>query len=404
MATVIVFTHAAIGHVNPTLPIVSELVRRGEKVLYYSGQTVRARIEATGAEFRDVPWDASALESIAKPGFCDVASEILKFTESYLPQLQEEMRAAAPRYVLVDFMCTWGRYAARSLGIPVVAMSSSFALDPRMLPPKLLITLLEMGLSLERARKVFEMRRISRRLSERYGVEPLRQPIDLMSMDGDLVLTTTSRAFQPRAELFDERFQFIGPCFAPRGGEPAWTMPPLDERPVIYISLGTVFNREPTFYRNCLQAFSDGRYQVILSMGEHLKLSDLGPVPSNIHAFNYVSQLEVLKRAALFITHGGMNSTSEAIWHEVPLLVFPQMADQFGIAKRVEELGLGRRLSPRQQRPEPLRKAVDALMADPTVRERCKDIHRSFVEAGGTQRAVELLQAFGAGQPTRRAG
>ncbi len=40
------------GHVNPTLAVVQELVRRGERVIYYLSEEFRAAIEATGATFR----------------------------------------------------------------------------------------------------------------------------------------------------------------------------------------------------------------------------------------------------------------------------------------------------------------------------------------------------------------
>jgi UDP:flavonoid glycosyltransferase YjiC (YdhE family) len=40
------------GHTNPTLPLVAELVRRGEHVIYYSLEDFQPAIEQTGATFR----------------------------------------------------------------------------------------------------------------------------------------------------------------------------------------------------------------------------------------------------------------------------------------------------------------------------------------------------------------
>jgi UDP:flavonoid glycosyltransferase YjiC (YdhE family) len=39
---------AGYGHVNPTLAVAQELVRRGERVIYYLSGDFRAAIEATG--------------------------------------------------------------------------------------------------------------------------------------------------------------------------------------------------------------------------------------------------------------------------------------------------------------------------------------------------------------------
>ncbi len=52
MATAILFGLPAHGQTNPTLPIVAELVRQGEQIIYYSTEEFRAPIEATGADFR----------------------------------------------------------------------------------------------------------------------------------------------------------------------------------------------------------------------------------------------------------------------------------------------------------------------------------------------------------------
>ncbi|MBC8074758.1 MAG: glycosyl transferase, partial [Chloroflexales bacterium] len=57
-------TVAAVGHVNPGLPIARTLVERGHEVVWYTGRQFRAAIEATGAQFAPLkaavdPADAS---------------------------------------------------------------------------------------------------------------------------------------------------------------------------------------------------------------------------------------------------------------------------------------------------------------------------------------------------------
>jgi MGT family glycosyltransferase len=55
----------------------------------------------------------------------------------------------------------------------------------------------------------------------------------------------------------------------------------------------------------------------------------------------FVPQLEMLQRASMFVTHGGMNSTMEALYYGVPMVVLSQMMEQEMTARRIEELGLG---------------------------------------------------------------
>ena len=52
MATILFCSLPAQGHTNPTLPLVTELVRRSEKVIYYSLEDFQPVIERTGATFR----------------------------------------------------------------------------------------------------------------------------------------------------------------------------------------------------------------------------------------------------------------------------------------------------------------------------------------------------------------
>jgi len=394
VSTVVVFTLSALGHVHPTLPVVAELVGRGHRVVYYCGGEVREKIEATGAEYRPIPWDFRPVERAQQPRLSAYTLEQARCAEALVPQLLAEVEELAPACALVDFMCFWGRIVARTLHLPMVNISSGFALGPGVLPPRPVLMALDIGPApLAGGREVMELRRLTGRLSKRYRVDPMQTQFDLLSMDGDDVLVCTARAFQPHAGRFPERFHFIGPSFAPRPGEDGRALPPLDERPLVYVSLGTVFNRKLDFFRQCVEAFADGQYQVILSIGNSADPAVLGPLPPHIHASSYVPQLEVLARAAVFVSHAGMNSASEAISRGVPMVAVPQAADQFTIAGRVAELGIGRNLLPFQRRAKQLRAAVDALIGDAEVRARLHALREEFARAGGPTRAAQVIEA-----------
>ncbi|MBZ9714071.1 macrolide family glycosyltransferase [Deinococcus multiflagellatus] len=393
MSTIVVFTLSALGHVHPTLPIVSELVQRGHHVVYYCGEEVRAKIEATGATFRPIAWDFRSVERSQQPRLSAYALAQAHCAAALLPQLLAEVEALAPAGVLADFMCLWGRMVARTLKLPLVNISSGFALGPGVLPPRPMLMALDVGPApLPGGREVLELRRLTAQLARQYAAPPMQTQFDLLSMDGDDVLVCTAQAFQPRGERFPAHFHFIGPSVAPRAEQPP-TLGPLDDRPLVYVSLGTVFNRKPDFFRQCVAAFADGAYQVILSVGDRTDPAVLGPLPDHIQARAYVPQLEVLSRASVFVSHAGMNSVSEAISQEVPVVAVPQAADQFTIAQRVAQLGIGRTLQPFQRSARQLRAAVDALVHDTAVRGRCRDLRRAFEQAGGPTRAAQIIEA-----------
>ena len=49
MSRIVFFCIPAHGHTNPTLGVVRELVNRGHRVIYYSYNVLRAKIESAGA-------------------------------------------------------------------------------------------------------------------------------------------------------------------------------------------------------------------------------------------------------------------------------------------------------------------------------------------------------------------
>jgi MGT family glycosyltransferase len=166
--------------------------------------------------------------------------------------------------------------------------------------------------------------------------------------------------------------------------------------PLIYISMGTIFNDLPDFYRICLEAFGGTRFRVLIATGTKVDVSGLGPVPANIMLREHVSQLAVLKRAGLFITHGGMNSTSEALANGVPLLVFPQHGDQHLVAARVVELGAGLRLAAPDISPEALRVLAERVVDEAGFAVAARSIAASFAQGGGAGAAADAILEFAA--------
>jgi len=55
MARFLMKTHAAIGHVMPTIPIARKLVERGHEVVWITGRKHKEKVETTGARFHPLP-------------------------------------------------------------------------------------------------------------------------------------------------------------------------------------------------------------------------------------------------------------------------------------------------------------------------------------------------------------
>lgn len=189
----------------------------------------------------------------------------------------------------------------------------------------------------------------------------------------------TSRYFQPCAETFDDRFQFVGPMTS----RTETTTLPWD-------GIGA----DVTFYQTCFEAFAGQPFQVILSIGTTVSKSRLGTVPTNFVVSPEVPQLAVLRRARAFVTHVGMNSVSESLSYGVPMVVVPQMGEQAIVGRRVEQLGAGLCLRKEEATAERLRESVRRLLDEDRFRRQADVIRRSFLAAGGPSRAADAILAF----------
>jgi MGT family glycosyltransferase len=232
-------------------------------------------------------------------------------------------------------------------------------------------------------------------LNRQFGVSAISNPFELLHAYGDLNLIYTSRAFQPLAGAFEEdRFQFVGPSIPDRTPASRFPFEKIDGRPLLFISLGSVYTDRGPFFQCCAEAFAGGPWQVVMAVGQNMSPHEIGRLPENFLAEPWVPQIEILRRARLFITHGGMNSVNEALWHGVPLVVVPQGADQFWIARRVAEIGAGVSLAWTGRTPEALREAVATVAEQSSYARAAGEIGRSLREAGGAHRAADEIEAF----------
>jgi MGT family glycosyltransferase len=232
-------------------------------------------------------------------------------------------------------------------------------------------------------------------LCETYHVPPF----DLRSIfthGGEFVIVFIPKAFQPMGETFDEqRYVFVGPSILPRHEDSDFPLNKLsDEQPILYISLGTVFNNQPEFFKMCFEAFGELPWQVVLSRGKHVDPAALGPVPHNFLVSPYVPQLEILSRTQVFVTHGGMNSTMESLYYGVPMVAVPQMLEQALTARRITEMGLGLMLEKEAVNVTTLREAVERVANESTFRERVQNMQQITHKAGGYLCAADAIIQF----------
>ena len=386
MATIVFFCIPAHGHTNPTLNVVRELKVRGHRVVYYSYDEFREKIEDAGAEFISCNGNDAQLhltkEEGAKIG-ADLALSTRVLVDTTLSLDEPVCRAMErlkPDCIVADSMAVWGKAVAKKLGIPFVCSTTTFAFNKesaKIMPHSLRETL-SMILSLGKVNA--QVKRL------RQAGYPVKSVLDLIGSDESVpTVVYTSPLFQPCAETFPEHFAFVGPSIRPARSQVAKTGEKL-----VYISMGTVNNDMLPLSRACVQAVKGTLWQVILSVGDQVDREELGTLPDNVAVFSSVDQIAVLQKADVFLTHCGMNSASEGLYFGVPLVMLPQTSEQSGVAVRAEQLGAGLRL--RKTTPDAIRAALEKAMDDPSYRENAEKIGASFRASGGAKAAADCIE------------
>ena len=322
--------------------------------------------------------------------------------ERMIPWMTEQLRSSGADVVLRDTLAQYGRYAAYEAGLPQVAFSAAMAC-PRGIRPALRSMPVALAQLAAGTPNALRLQRVSRRLEQRYGAH-MRGSVEVLGgRYGCTTLVGTSRGLQiPPEGLAGEDVRFVGPlraASAPAGGEEPALAALGDEEELVYVSLGTVFENRPAFVRDAARALARPGRRVVLSVGRIARQA-LGALPTGVTAHAHVDQLAVLRRADLFITHGGFNSVQEGLVAGVPLLVFPQMQEQVLSADRVSELGAGLRL--RRATPARIGAQADRILGEPRFRAAAGSTGAELRAAADLDGAVDaVLGAAARGHPAR---
>lgn len=396
MLKALFFNVPAHGHIIPSLPLVAELARRGHQIIYFATDEYRAKIEATGAVFRaysTIKDDYFTSRGLSGSVPQKVALALITTAEEILPELLEIARAEKPDYILFDGMCPWGSLVAKVLRLPSVA---SLALTPPIKPPpsamlKLLPLFLPMvfrdfGAGLEANKR-------AKALTNQYGLPPFGF-VGILTNTGDITLSYTSRYFQSFADTAPESVRFVGWTVSESPANGAFSFERVQGRRLIYVSLGSLNNDDVTFFKTCIKAFAGSDHFVIMTTGRRIAPESFGSLPENVAIYDWVPQVEVVKQADLFISHGGLNSIHDSLYLGVPLLLVPQQAEQTINAMRVVELGAGLMLKKSQASEEAIRDYASRLLRESQFKTNAQRIGDTFREAGGAARAADEVETL----------
>ncbi|MZF58587.1 macrolide-inactivating glycosyltransferase [Streptomyces sp. SID5594] len=389
-AHIAMFSIAAHGHVNPSLEVIRELVRRGHRVSYAIPASFADKVAATGAEpviytstlpTDDDPeaWGTELIDNI-EPFLADAIQA--------LPQLIAAFEGDEPDLVLHDITSYPAPVLAHRWGVPAVS------LWPNLVPWE--------GYEKEVGEPMTaELKQTERGQAYYARFDGWLADNGLGHVPSDDFVARPRRglvlipeALQPNADRVDrDMYTFVGACQGDRADQGEWERP-AGAGKVLLVSLGSSFTKQPAFYRECVAAFGDlPDWHVVLQIGAHVDPAELGDVPANVEVHAWVPQLAVLKQADAFITHAGAGGSQEGLATGTPMVAVPQAVDQFGNADMLQALGVARHIPMEEADAATLREAVLALAGDPEVAERSARLRDQMAKEGGAPRAADLIEA-----------
>lgn len=376
------------GHINPTLGLVKKLEERGHQVSYFCSEPFSEQVTKMGAKWigysENLEFFLKGYQPTDRHPFYMLMEYMLSYDEVVLPEIQDVINKNQFDMIICDSYFGGGCFLKQLTKIPVVCSHSSFAMSKTPLPERMLVPGFHPQLD--------NCNQILSRICEKYNIKEVTLEHVFISK-GDLNVVYTTRDFNGDDNIQEPEYLFNGPSIESRQGN-YLDFSVIGDRRLIYISLGSLNNHFVDFYRMSIAAFADSNYYVYMSIGEKCEVSQLGDIPSNFTIKSFLPQIDILKRADVFITHAGFNSVNEALYFGVPMFALPLVNDQYMVAKRLASMKLGICEDMKEMSAEILRAKTESLMADVEIKEKCMQSSLDMKNTANFEQTVLRLEDY----------
>ena len=373
-----VFAFGGRGHVTPVVPVIRAAIDAGHEVRVltdWGGVTVfdQFGVASVGIDHADPDDERQAFERLRTDASTAAAghdmSQFLGRGERALPAVIEELRAFEADVLLRDFAGWGAMLAAEVCGIPVATYEWTPA-------PSAFIAA-ALGSQLDGIR-------------HRLDLQP--DP-DCSQLDRWLRLVLAPPWWARGDEHLPQTAHWIRPVQpAGLGTGPAW----LDEQreaPLVYATLGTVFNRT----KGLLAAMLDGLatlddVHVIATTGSDVDPASFAGLPDRIRVERFVPQAAVLDRVDAVVGHGGYGTLMGALAAGRPAVAIPlAAADNAVNAESVSARGAGLVVGDNERTSEVIAERTRRVLDEPGFSAAAREAASEIGALPGPEHAVALL-------------
>jgi len=398
------------SHVSLFLALAETLAGRGHRITFFGITGNEQRIRDAGFNFQATDADvlppgalgamirkigeAGPLRGMRLRGRVDE----LRY-EAVLRNAPGLVKAAGLDGMIVDQAEACSGSIAEVAGLPWVSVASGLCMNTEpCVPPLFTLWSNSTGAwpvlrnravhaSLELA--AIKTRSIINRYRKSWSLPPLRRNSDAFSPFAQIAQQNREFDF-PRRQL-PNCFHYAGPIRSSSRPAVAFPWQDLDGRPLIYASLGTV-NRHQHIYRAIAESCAGLDAQLVLSLGGAGQPEEFSGLPGPPLTVAFAPQLDLLQRATLTITHGGLNTALESLAEGVPLVAIPINFDQFGVAARIRWTGTGEFVKAAGLNLDELKRAVRQVLWEPRYRENARRMANALQGTGGSAQAAGIIE------------
>lgn len=403
---------ATSGHLNPVISVGQTLQKRGHRVTLLGVADVEAKALWAGFDFYKIGAAEYPLGGVAQQAAQQgklSGLEALSFTIKWATQATDILLREAPSVIqkagidalIVDQMSLAGGSIADYLGIPYVTFCTTPPMNQEPDVPPYVTSWTyapswqtrwrnQIGYGLLNA-LANPIRKHIQTYRQLWNLPPYHHVNDAYSPWAHICHLPAEFDF-PRSRL-PHNFYFTGPYHQSAVRKPIpFPFDQLIGKPLVYASLGTLQNQKLGIFKTIAAACEPLDIQLVISLGGAASPDQVLPLPGHPIVVKYAPQIDLLQRAALVITHAGMNTTLEALSYGVPLVAIPITNDQPGVAARIQWTGTGQAIPLKQLTLERLRASIRTVMTVNTYRDNAQRLKTAIQQSGGVGQAADILE------------
>ena len=429
-------TEPGMGHVHPLLPVMHTLQARGHAVALATSQLYQERIflgvvfnktllEREGLPFYPLGphYSEERLEEFFPPirylriHYLRVSYDFLRIfmasIPARVPELQQITQVFQPSVVVAGPLTFAAQLFCEQQALPWAVLSPmTHFMSPSLHAPPAGFPRVEtmhaalclpyrLGLkgALRAATALMAPWRFAlNRYRRQLGLPSHADPLSPQVVAPYLLIHTCSREYDYNRPDLPPQVHYVGPSVWDRPIDwqtPGWLAEVPQGKPLVYVSLGTVFNTRLSVFRKIIRALGQLDVFGLVVTGPGCPPDLFTAVPSNVRIESYIPQTalqtETKTRPALIISHGGVNTVLTALSDGIPLLCIPLGADQPDNAQRCVDAGAGLRLDRRLLTTARLKRAIHTLLSQSSFTHKAEQMQRTLRRHNGPEEAADLI-------------